>query len=49
MRGCEEARYYRRNCGLRRLDGDSEGVPSDKSEYNFFWFKPVTFPICRHG
>ena len=29
MRSCEEAFYYLRNCGLRRLDGDSDGVPCE--------------------
>ncbi|WP_371199592.1 excalibur calcium-binding domain-containing protein [Hyphomicrobium sp. MC1] len=27
MSSCEEARHYLRDCGLRRLDGDGDGVP----------------------
>lgn len=29
MVSCEEARYYLRQCGLTRLDGDSDGVPCE--------------------
>lgn len=30
MRSCSEARYYLRNCGLKRLDRDRDGVPCEK-------------------
>ena len=29
MSSCEEARYYLKNCGLTRLDGDGDGVPCE--------------------
>lgn len=29
MSSCEEAYFYLRQCGLRRLDGDSDGVPCE--------------------
>ena len=29
MASCEEARYYLKNCGLSRLDGDGDGVPCE--------------------
>ena len=29
MRTCEEARFHLRECGLRRLDGDRDGVPCE--------------------
>lgn len=29
MTSCEEARYYLRECGLSRLDGDRDGVPCE--------------------
>lgn len=30
MTGCAEARFYLEQCGLRRLDGDRDGVPCEK-------------------
>jgi len=30
MRSCEEALYYFQRCGLRRLDGDGDGVPCER-------------------
>jgi hypothetical protein len=27
MTSCEEARHYLKDCGLKRLDGDGDGVP----------------------
>lgn len=30
MTSCKEARAYLRRCGLRRLDGDRDGVPCEK-------------------
>jgi endonuclease YncB( thermonuclease family) len=30
MASCEEARYYLNQCGVRRLDGDGDGVPCEK-------------------
>lgn len=29
MRSCEEAMFHFRSCGLRRLDGDRDGVPCE--------------------
>lgn len=29
MRSCQEARYHLQQCGLRRLDGDGDGVPCE--------------------
>ena len=29
MRTCEEAKFYLNNCGLKRLDGDGDGVPCE--------------------
>lgn len=29
MRNCEEARFYLKTCGLKRLDGDQDGVPCE--------------------
>jgi len=29
MASCEEARFYLRECGLQRLDGDRDGVPCE--------------------
>lgn len=29
MTSCEEAQFYFRQCGLSRLDGDSDGVPCE--------------------
>lgn len=29
MTSCEEAKFYLRNCGLFRLDGDKDGVPCE--------------------
>ena len=29
MSSCEEAKYYLKNCGLTRLDGDGDGVPCE--------------------
>jgi len=29
MASCEEARFYLERCGLRRLDGDGDGVPCE--------------------
>jgi hypothetical protein len=29
MASCEEAMFYLRQCGLRRLDGDRDGVPCE--------------------
>ncbi len=29
MTSCEEAQFYFRECGLSRLDGDSDGVPCE--------------------
>ncbi len=29
MSSCEEAMFYLRECGLTRLDGDSDGVPCE--------------------
>ena len=30
MTSCEEARYYLAQCGIKTLDGNSDGVPCDK-------------------
>lgn len=30
MHSCEEARFYFEQCGLRRLDGDRDGVPCEE-------------------
>ncbi|MBO1077253.1 thermonuclease family protein [Roseomonas marmotae] len=30
MRDCAEARFYLQQCGLRRLDGDGDGVPCER-------------------
>jgi endonuclease YncB( thermonuclease family) len=30
MINCSEARFYLTNCGLSRLDGDSDGIPCEK-------------------
>ena len=30
MASCEEALHYLKNCGLKQLDGDSDGVPCEK-------------------
>lgn len=30
MRSCEEAMFHFRVCGLRRLDGDGDGVPCER-------------------
>lgn len=30
LRSCDEAYFYLRQCGLRRLDGDGDGVPCEK-------------------
>lgn len=30
MTSCEEAKFYLKKCGLKRLDGDSDGVPCEK-------------------
>lgn len=30
MSSCDEARFYLRNCGLSRLDGDGDGIPCEK-------------------
>lgn len=29
MRSCAEARFYFSQCGVRRLDGDNDGVPCE--------------------
>ncbi len=29
MTSCDEAMFYLRECGLTRLDGDSDGVPCE--------------------
>ena len=29
MRSCQEAYYYLQTCGLKRLDGDKDGVPCE--------------------
>ncbi len=29
MSSCEEAKFYLRECGLTRLDGDKDGVPCE--------------------
>ena len=29
MRDCEEAQFYLKTCGLKRLDGDQDGVPCE--------------------
>ncbi|WP_367180753.1 excalibur calcium-binding domain-containing protein [uncultured Parasphingopyxis sp.] len=29
MRSCREAQFYYRQCGVRRLDGDRDGVPCE--------------------
>lgn len=29
MGSCEEAKFYLRQCGLSKLDGDGDGVPCD--------------------
>lgn len=30
MRSCEEAMFYYKVCGLKRLDGDNDGVPCER-------------------
>lgn len=30
MASCEEARYFLRQCGLKRLDGDGDGMPCER-------------------
>jgi endonuclease YncB( thermonuclease family) len=30
MQSCEEARFYFEQCGVRRLDGDRDGIPCEK-------------------
>ncbi|WP_439534225.1 excalibur calcium-binding domain-containing protein [Polymorphobacter sp.] len=30
MSSCEEAMFYLRDCGLTGIDGDSDGIPSEK-------------------
>ena len=30
MSSCEEALFYLRNCGLKRLDGDGDGIPCER-------------------
>ena len=30
MRSCEEAQFYLTQCGLGRLDGDSDGIPCER-------------------
>ena len=30
MASCSEAKYYYSNCGLKKLDGDDDGVPCEK-------------------
>jgi len=27
MQSCEEAKFYLTTCGLKRLDGDGDGIP----------------------
>ncbi|MBO1077246.1 excalibur calcium-binding domain-containing protein (plasmid) [Roseomonas marmotae] len=30
MRSCAKTRFYLQQCGLRRLDGDGDGVPCER-------------------